>query len=318
MDYRLAKAMEYDQLRGAFREFLFSSGKKENTVNTMSNQVFFLWRKCGKEIFWQAVQAKEEDRKEMLLQAIYQFSTPKLAEYINGYMTCFRRFLDFLEMPYQERPKTTEEKREKPAVKIVHYPVKEVLTLNAQGIEQIHQKVLESPDYGTDYELLRNAFRMFPLNQVPEVIAMKIALVDMTNSTHLGVHRSKVSTNDLVQLILNTPDFDERIRQGDPDLVNLLAKNTGRVNLFSFATKYCTYHNVNVYERDDYSIFDSVVAKTLPRYAISTKESQINKWRKTYNYKAYSDCITEILDRNDIHIPFRRRKFDHYIWYINR
>ena len=166
MDYGLEKAMEYDQLRGAFREFLFSSGKKENTVNTMSNQVFFLWRKCGKEIFWQAVQAKEEDRKEMLLQAIYQFSTPKLAEYINGYMTCFRRFLDFLETPYQESPKTTEEKREKPAVKIVRCPVKEVLTLNAQGIEQIHQKVLESPDYGTDYELLRNAFRMFPLNHV--------------------------------------------------------------------------------------------------------------------------------------------------------
>lgn len=29
MDYGLAKAMEYDQLRGAFREFLFSSGKKK-------------------------------------------------------------------------------------------------------------------------------------------------------------------------------------------------------------------------------------------------------------------------------------------------
>ena len=29
MDYGLAKAMEYDQLRGAFQEFLLSNGKKE-------------------------------------------------------------------------------------------------------------------------------------------------------------------------------------------------------------------------------------------------------------------------------------------------
>ena len=319
MDYQTAKNMSYKELKAAFRSFLVHQGKKENTVNSMTQCVFFIYRNCGEKSFWDTVEADEISRKQMILDALHQYSTPNVASYISGYMTSFRRFLEFLETPsaseIAEGKLTLVAASPKSTWYVKH---KNVKVLNAQEIERVHETVMESPDYGTDYQLITRAFCKFPLNNNPEIVAMKIALIDMTNSTHLGVHRSQVSTSDLVQLIINTPDFDERVRQGDPELVNILARNTGKVNLFSFATKYCTYHNVDIYRNDDYSIFDSVVAKSLPKYSPNTTVADISRWRKAYNYQAFSDCIAEILDRNEIHIDFRRRKFDHYIWYTNR
>ena len=103
---------------------------------------------------------------------------------------------------------------------------------------------------------------------------------------------------DLADFILKIDGFDERLAKGDPALVNIIAKNTGAINLFSFASKYCTYHNVEIYERDDYSIFDGIVRKTLPQYikGISSNDS----WRISYNYEEFNNCIGEYLDKNNI------------------
>ena len=63
---------------------------------------------------------------------------------------------------------------------------------------------------------------------------------------------------DLAKVILEIPNFDDRLAEGDPELVNIIARNIGAVNMFSFASKYCTYHNVEVCGRDDYFIFDGI------------------------------------------------------------
>ena len=312
MDKETAKSLSYDEMRTAFRTFLFNQGKKVNTVNTMTNEVFFLWRKCGAATFWKAVEADEAARRELVLDAINRYSTPGLASYISGFMTSYRRFLEFIGESDVSQPVVSH------TVKQKSLPHIEAEKISAQEIERVHKMVVGSRDYGTDYQMISRAFNKFPLNNDPEIVAMKIALIDMTNSTHLGVHRSKISTSELVQVILDISDFDDRVRQGDPDLVNMIARNTGNINLFSFATKYCTYHNVDIYRQDAYSIYDSVVAKTLPRYALGVTAAEISRWRTGFDYKSFSDCICSILDQNEIYIEFRRRKFDHYIWYTNR
>ena len=49
------------------------------------------------------------------------------------------------------------------------------------------------------------------------------------------------------------------------------------------------------------------------------KEIRYQKWQENaYDYVSFNDCIGKLLDDNDIHIPFRRRKFDHFLWYANR
>jgi hypothetical protein len=60
----------------------------------------------------------------------------------------------------------------------------------------------------------------------------------MTMSTNLSRHRQKIVVTELAEIITSIEDFDVRIRQGDLSLVPIIAKNTGNINLFSFATKY--------------------------------------------------------------------------------
>lgn len=195
---------------------------------------------------------------------------------------------------------------------------REYLSLTAENIEQIHQQVLKDTSYGTDTELIHTILSRFPENTDRELVTMKMAVIDLTNSTHIGMHRGKVSLHELVQVVLDISDFDMRLAQGDPELVSQLARTNGKVNFFSFASKYCTYHSVAAYKRDDYSIFDNVVENSLPHYAPQITKAVISGWRTTYNYAAFNRCIGELLDRNHIQIPFRRRKFDHFLWYSNR
>lgn len=190
--------------------------------------------------------------------------------------------------------------------------------ITVENIVRVHQQVLENTGYGSNISMIHNVLKRFPQNIDRELVAMKVSLIDLTNSTNLGRHISKISLSELVELILSIQDFDERIAQGDPELVSQIARCNGKVNFFSFASKYCTYHNVDAYERDDYSIFDSIVKDALPYYIPRLTKTTINDWRETYNYAAFNDCIGKLLDQNNIHIPFRRRKFDHFLWYANR
>ena len=194
----------------------------------------------------------------------------------------------------------------------------ELLPITVENIELQHNIVISSTDYGGERKLLSDVFRKFPENTDINIVAMKISLIDLTNSTHLSQYKSRINLYDLSKLIVGISDFDLRLSQGDPEIVNIIAKNTGAINLFSFATKYCTNHNMIVYGRDDYSIFDSVVKTTLPKYKSTLSAHRIDTWRTTYNYQEFSNCIRDILDEHEIHIPFRRRKFDHFLWYSNK
>lgn len=189
---------------------------------------------------------------------------------------------------------------------------KAYLPITEENISDIHQQALADANYGANFAMIHDVLKRFPQNTDRELVAMKVSLIDLTNSTNISRHINKISLSEIVKLILSIHDFDIRLSQGDPELVGQLARSNGKVNLFSFASKYCTYHSVEVYEQDDYSIFDSVVKDALPYYVPGLTKSLVGEWRATYNYHAFNHCIGELLDQKDIHIPFRRRKFDHF------
>lgn len=196
---------------------------------------------------------------------------------------------------------------------IPHY-----LELTAENIEAQSTLVLNSLNYGEEAKIIHATLTSYPKNDDLNIVATKIALIDVTNSTQLSRQKSKISLFDLAHVIISIENIDDRIAQGDPEVVNLIAKNTGSLNLFSFASKYCTYHNVEIYGRDDYSIYDSIVKKYLPYYANNTTKSAIEKWRKSIDYASFNDCIGNVLNEYGIDIPFKRRKFDRFLWYPNR
>lgn len=192
------------------------------------------------------------------------------------------------------------------------------LPLTVENIEKQNKLVLESNNYGKEAKIIHDCLNEFPENKDLNIIAMKIALIDVTNSTQLSKYKSKISLFDLANFIKEIPDLDNRIKQGDPEVVCLIARNIGSIDLFSFASKYCCYHNVEIYKKDDYSIFDSVVKDSLPYYCPEITKNKIETWRKEYDYISFNKCIGDVLNRNDINIKFKRRKFDHFLWFQNK
>lgn len=134
------------------------------------------------------------------------------------------------------------------------------------SIEEIEKLVQATNNYGPENVLIEKCLTKFQKNTDPVEVAIKIALIDITNSTHLSLQKSKISVAELAEIITNIDDVDKRIANGDPEVVNEIARSNGKVNLFSFASKYCHYHNSIVYGKDDYSIYDTVLKNSLPKY----------------------------------------------------
>jgi len=195
-----------------------------------------------------------------------------------------------------------------------------------EELEETAQRLNKDPRYGEEGAIINSCFNKFPRNVDSDIIAMKIALIDMTNSTNLNKHLSKVYLTGLIEKIKSC-NFDERVAKGDIALIGELAKN--EINLFSFFSKYCLYHNFYVYKNDDYVIFDGVmqnhVGQYLSNYEYKGKiyrasqiKNCIEKMRQTYDYEGYLALIDSILERNNIHSKSRHRKFDWFVWYNNR
>lgn len=304
-------------LRVEYISYIVSTGKSVNTANTTASSIFALWNKCGEEYFWEAINADDASLRDKLFSFLETYY-PNQLKYLSGYLTSVRYFRSFL----AAKTNTVLQHENRPAQRklrtYVRRQARPVLSLTGKMLEEEHQKVLADPGYGSDYALIDSILKRFPDNTDPELVALKIALFDMTYSTNIGRHRQKIVLEELAGIIVGIKDFDERIRQGDPSVVPIIARSNGRINLFSFATKYCTNHAVCVYGNDDYVIFDRVVKDALPKYVSGLHKTTIEQWRSTCNYTAYKECIDELLDTNGIDIPFRHRKLDHYLWHTYR
>lgn len=187
-----------------------------------------------------------------------------------------------------------------------------------ETLEEVETIVQNTNNYGIEDKMIESCFTKYPNNIDKDLVVMKICTIDITNSTNLILQKRRISINELSNIIASIPNIDERIAVGDPEVVNEIARANGKINLFSFATKYCCYHNINIYGRDDYSIIDGVLTKYLPKYFDDITESQILKCRNSFDYESYNSYITRKLNELNITVDNRKRKFDHFVWYKNK
>ena len=110
-------------------------------------------------------------------------------------------------------------------------PKQKYLSITEENIEEQHRLVEASSNYGKEGLIIHDVLNAFPLHNDLNTIAMKIAVIDVTNSTHLSQYKSKLSLYDLAKVVLEIPDFDERLAKGDPELVNIIARNIGATNM---------------------------------------------------------------------------------------
>lgn len=199
--------------------------------------------------------------------------------------------------------------------------------LNNKILDEAYDKaVVKDHTYSNENKLIKDVLLRFPDNNDVNIVAMKIALIDVTNSTHLHQYKTNINLLELAEFITNKNlDFDNRVKLGDESLVVDIAKNIGKINLFSFASKYCFYHNAMLYKKDDYAKFDGIVKGCLPLYAqkynVSYKDEKITtktleNLRKTFNYSAFNKIVKDVL--KNITTSNKIAKFDAVMWYYNR
>lgn len=81
--------------------------------------------------------------------------------------------------------------------------VREYLPITISNIEEQDRLVRSNNSYGKEALIIHDVLNAFPDNTDLNTVAMKIAVIDATNSTHLAQYKSQVSFYDISKLIID-------------------------------------------------------------------------------------------------------------------
>ena len=201
-----------------------------------------------------------------------------------------------------------------------------VVVISNKSLKQDADKVLKAYDkmqgYKIQEDLLKELLKCYPDHKNKFAVETKVKLLNLFYST--GIQ----ATNVMAQNILSIKDIDKRLADKELSLVGEIAKLTfsddNTRNNYSFATKYCAYHQPKLFP-----IYDSIVAKTfvslfekglLPKYTYSRKSNPdpntFNKrefWDKLKDYKFYVELYDYFMELYGLK-DFTYRQIDSYIW----
>jgi len=160
-----------------------------------------------------------------------------------------------------------------------------------------------------------------------------VRLIDKENSTHLAVSGKEKGSNKGIEIvsktILEIENLEDALNRGSPEVVITIAKSVKGRNVFSFATKYCAFVSRYLCEqKDNYCIYDGVLANILPYYAWYycgrkdlLKRSGSSKiediYKNNYDYDGYRNLIDDIREAafNQYSYKVTREEFDNLLWY---
>ena len=195
--------------------------------------------------------------------------------------------------------------------------MEKLLEIKNEKITEQAEKAVNDKIYKQTEPMLHELLKQFPENNEPYQIASKVLMLDKLYATQIFNYKKLEFLTEIVENIRTIPNFDERVKNGDPTVVPEIYRGFKK-RMFSFATKYCCLHNSVVYGKDDYSIYDSSVRKYLPKYAkilgVKLTGTQLDDWYKKGDYKAFNDAVDDVLEKAEITVENRKRKFDLFLW----
>jgi hypothetical protein len=221
---------------------------------------------------------------------------------------------------------------------------KELLVqLTRDNVARVESMIRNDSDYSNSANELSESSSAFWLNKLSAVIldgkivsdkeyvnivSQSVSAIDRENSTHLNA--DGVGREELTQRILQLKKSDllRFLKQPQRDgykLVEILAAPTHPVEAKmksrrnpSFASKFCHYACMYIFrdleEQDNFSIFDSVVCKHMPKYAKHYNIPIPSDYRESY--AAYISTIDKIIIASGDEIS--RNGFDHLLWYFHK
>lgn len=172
--------------------------------------------------------------------------------------------------------------------------------------------------YELKWKILDMLCRQYQANTTLEEVYLKADTLNRYYSTTI------FSILPMAKGIINIPDIDKRLQNGDPTLVkdNTKPNNDiatiihGHTN-YSFATKYCACHNPAAYPIYDNIVADFFVAAIKSGHLacpaiIGLSASQIrNRMRNDYVF--YKDIYTAFMQQYNL-TTLTFREVDWYIW----
>jgi hypothetical protein len=205
------------------------------------------------------------------------------------------------------------------------------------GVSHRWKEPLERKGYVEDAKICEKMFKTpgFSANTDKVIVGLKIYLIDAMNSTNLVKQKSIVTVKRLSEIIVSEKRFDTWLKNGDTKAVTFLIRRVSliaqrkkkKLEIFSFASKYCFYHYRYLYQKKAkgiigaYSIYDSLMEKYLQDYPHGPKQSKIIGWKKKgpSGYVLYNNALEKMLILNGCGSrQGARRELDQLVWWEGR
>ena len=146
---------------------------------------------------------------------------------------------------------------------------------------------------------------LIPENKLLEDILIKVSTLNDFYSTNI------FSVFPVAKHILEL-DIDERLKVGDLSLVNDIAdvKELDRT-FYSFATKYCSHHNPEVFP-----IYDNYVLRVLVHFKKIDHFSKFTH-KKKKNYIRFNEVLDEFAKFYELE-NYSKKELDRYLWLVGK
>lgn len=93
-------------------------------------------------------------------------------------------------------------------------PIKILIPITNSDLDTAWDAVWNDDTYGNETRIIRDCLKKYPNNTEKEIVAMKVGLIDVTNSTNISRYKHHLSVAKLVDLLMEIHGFDKRLEEG--------------------------------------------------------------------------------------------------------
>ncbi|MBO4582291.1 MAG: hypothetical protein J5701_08445 [Bacteroidales bacterium] len=187
------------------------------------------------------------------------------------------------------------------------------------------QKALKAYDkmesYRIQEDILQRLVHDYPNHKNKAAVEVKVKLLNLLYSTYI------LATNRMTEHIFGIKNIDARLKKGENTLVKeiaLLSIDGKSYDFYSFATKYCAYHNPT-----SFPIYDNIVANVLTKlfedgnlspYTYTTKKNVANGYSKALfqeklrDYDFFLKVYDTFMKEYGLWGKLTYREVDAYLW----
>lgn len=184
----------------------------------------------------------------------------------------------------------------------------ELQTPTNELVDEYIDKFNKDERYSSADKAINNLFAKFPENKILEDILLKISVINDLYSTNI------FGTFNMARHIQQL-DIDRGLQLGNSDVVTTITTGHGirskktdkEINFYSFATKYCNWHN-----KDSYPIYDSFVDKVLTAYRDKDKFSKFEDI-ELKNFKRFKEIIADFKNYYSL-TQHNLKEIDKFLW----